>query len=1553
MKATFIFRNVGDADKAGIIFQVSYLVKTGDVTKIEIKEYNLSIMPNQETAQEIDFGTALADQEILVLVRDSAGKIIAQKNFILKSIDGQKQQIEFVINKPDTDSTTALQERKPVFVYGRLVDKKGIHNMEDIQIIISVKRGDIENLIPLTSVRTEAQGYFFIDYPDEYFTEAVALIGLELVENPISIKLEKKTIKEKDVNGQEVDKEVSFFSHRIILIAELKDNIITKEATTDCGCHANEFQEKKALEEFSFYSLVRTSQPEIKGYILKEEDEITLDEVLKDLIFISPELIEALKNLTINIKVSPVRAVKSQLVPNINTTINRARRTANTEDDYVEPLKHIKIKKEVLRNFLKEEKTLSKDNVSKLFAQNESAIIERALNPAAQRTQSLSSRVELDAIHSIDWDDEPTIYQAVEIAHGHLLQYKSEWIADGYSLGDLLYSLPLAPGQKKQIVVYDWERRESASNMQTIDFEENLYNSLSRDRDILEITKGIVQENVSGGSSASTKAIGGGIGGFAGVLFGVAGGASKANSTAWQNSLRQTSASDQQKLRDRITQSASAVRSMRSTVIQTVSQGERFEVSSESVANYNHCHAITIQYYEVLRHFKIRQRFADAREVLFVPLLMSQFDLKKALRWRETLQAALIDRRLTSGFDSGDRVLHEWKDTGFPSGTFASENIITASGSLRIQFVIQRPRDKYDGGKAILDSAAWSFYNNLFGANFAEEFYRNYLENQERKDDIFHSELGEKIARKFIANLTFVVLDETNKPIGTIPIDAALTSRYYKDGILNVRLNWNDAPFFAREKIHYLKISSSIFSNLPTGSFLTVHSGYMRYKTKHFKGNLFQYQYLGDDLTNTDGVIIYAGPTMEELKDPRKEDLVVVNKLIAHLNDNLEYYHKALWMNMTPERRFMLLDGIILNGKGEGKSVASLVQNDLLTIVGNSLVLPVARGLNLDPEFGLNESLTEFYMTAAAEPISVSVPTKGVFAEAVMGKCNSCEKIDESRFWRWEESPIPDSPTAITPINTDSRRAEPGNLQPQQLPSAIVNIQNAPNAPDPTGLAGTLGLLGQNNLFKDITGLEGNQRNAMQALQSSLDTAKAFAQEAGKLEVQGMQEASKIAIQKEMGRKLDKALSTIENDPNLSGEQKKELKEKAFNAYLGAGATTQEIAKNPKVEEFKQRVKSIDDMVKDKIISPEQGKEIKEKEIKRFTENTESKPIASLEGIERTSDTAAKNNTSIELDSMGNVKVTPMNTKIAGDKFVLPPDIQYRYSSAIHLLNEEPDDIAANEIMNIGEILLFNFPVNGSSLIPSHITLLEEVAAFFGLENRAKLIIEGHASQTGPESNNLILSEVRAKTVFDYLTEDAATLRVNPNQIIETIGVGSYEPIIDKMGNEEKLNRSVLIKFAFPQIISSIPEPKPDGSKDWRIKIELSIGAGIGTGIGIGGKLIKVQISSRDEDYDAGGNFVLAGVGAEFIGAGFEFSADLGNSVNFSTKDMIKIEDFNHASFRLSSSGGGAFLEYNKTSLAFPSLGVNRINVGGWSLGVSANFTFKNKIWGFLQNIDI
>src|SRR5690349_15676550 len=118
----------------------------------------------------------------------------------------------------------------------------------------------------------------------------------------------------------------------------------------------------------------------------------------------------------------------------------------------------------------------------------------------------LRNRIDLN--NPIVWEDDGkqlSLYQAVTVATGHILHYKSEFKADGYSLGDLIYSLPLAPGQKKQIVVFDASHRLMGSETQSISQAERLAAGIANEREITSQLGGRISEQLRGSSSANTS----------------------------------------------------------------------------------------------------------------------------------------------------------------------------------------------------------------------------------------------------------------------------------------------------------------------------------------------------------------------------------------------------------------------------------------------------------------------------------------------------------------------------------------------------------------------------------------------------------------------------------------------------------------------------------------------------------------------------------------------------------------------------------------------------------------------------------------------------------------------------------------------------------------------------------------------------------------------------------------------------------------------------------------------------------------------------------------
>src|SRR6185312_8542064 len=312
------------------------------------------------------------------------------------------------------------------------------------------------------------------------------------------------------------------------------------------------------------------------------------------------------------------------------------------------------------------------------------------VNPAKGRTPIATGNLP-------QWDAQPKTYQAATIAHGHLLEWRQVWRADGYSLGDLLYSLPLAPGQKRQVVMVDWNRFETGVRTESRTVAESFSADLSRDRDVAEIVNSTITESIRAGSSTRTWGGGGGIGlgiPFSGGFFGlgVAGGGGGSEGDAWQNSARSLSASAGQNISDRTQQAATAVRSQRATVVTSRQQNESVSVTAEVVANYNHCHSMTVEYFEVLKHYRVDLELAAVRECLFIPLQMTRFDEMKALRWRDPLSQFLRNDNLAGGFDAIERILTSYVDSDLPLARYADEAVTELWGELRVELNIRRPR---------------------------------------------------------------------------------------------------------------------------------------------------------------------------------------------------------------------------------------------------------------------------------------------------------------------------------------------------------------------------------------------------------------------------------------------------------------------------------------------------------------------------------------------------------------------------------------------------------------------------------------------------------------------------------------------------------------------------------------------------------------------------------------------------------------------------------------------------------------------------------------------
>lgn len=295
---------------------------------------------------------------------------------------------------------------------------------------------------------------------------------------------------------------------------------------------------------------------------------------------------------------------------------------------------------------------------------------------------------------------------------GYLAAIHQKWINAGTHLGEILHSLALAPGESRNIAVLDWYRRQRSSRREDTTAAEELRAEFLQTRALNEVVQTTANEHLYGSTEvdATTKTTGAGLVG--GKASGAATGGSvstdllalvglpiKAASSALastvnsiggslvysngsvQGTLKSETTGERtvtgevvQNISDATVQNASNVRSVMSTVVVEDEQSGRQRALTRNVTNYNHSHALTIQYYEVLHSYRIDTTVDSLSPVLFLPFGPITFQIKLIKDYWYIFGRA-IRRALPGRFIEYDQVVKDFNP---------QNEAFDASGDLRI-----------------------------------------------------------------------------------------------------------------------------------------------------------------------------------------------------------------------------------------------------------------------------------------------------------------------------------------------------------------------------------------------------------------------------------------------------------------------------------------------------------------------------------------------------------------------------------------------------------------------------------------------------------------------------------------------------------------------------------------------------------------------------------------------------------------------------------------------------------------------------------------------------
>ncbi|OJF15939.1 hypothetical protein [Couchioplanes caeruleus] len=616
---------------------------------------------------------------------------------------------------------------------------------------------------------------------------------------------------------------------------------------------------------------------------------------------------------------------------------------------------------------------------------------------------------------------------------GVVHEYAVRWFQLGHSLGGIVHSVPLAPGESVNLAVIDWSRADDAARDEDTKVTEQLLHDQRRDRTITETVDAALSEYQGGSSSMSGLAGSAGASGSIGVagaavgLSGAIGGASSAS-----RGRRDLSSQTVQRVSDHITQASSAVRELRSTVVVHSTQAEREVIETRTVVNYNHAHALTVLYYEVLRHFRVATALERERPAVFVRTRVDWFDgaddaaTAVAARFAGTIRAALLDPTLSGHVDALIRTVHRRQvHTAVPAPPARPEPPL-----VYFRFAIRTGGVSATGGS----NQRVEIRGTFIGPGGATGLVNRAL------GDI--DTLGYPGAFEATDHTYVFVAGVSPAPPrnGSVPwgdVDAILLGVAPENcdvGIQRITLTARDAD--GREHplldMDYRGSGGDLFVTQPTSILLP--------------------------LNRPAGTGAPAVPPAGEL-----DDLARTGELLAHLRANPLHYGRALLVALGPAERERWLAGIRLP---DNSSVLEHVENRLVEFAGPWVCFPC-----VDPAWA-DQIRTSAGETPPEPPVEnlITLPARGAFAEARLGHCSAAEEIDNSRFWDWQSSPIPHLAPEIAPVQPVQPQPQNPDLTPSPLPSPVVNIVNPAPAPDPTGMAAALAAIATPNIFRDMSG---------------------------------------------------------------------------------------------------------------------------------------------------------------------------------------------------------------------------------------------------------------------------------------------------------------------------------------------------------------------------------------------------------------------------------------------------------------------------------------------------
>lgn len=706
-------------------------------------------------------------------------------------------------------------------------------------------------------------------------------------------------------------------------------------------------------------------------------------------------------------------------------------------------------------------------------------MVHRLVEPQLKKRGIKSTRTKLNEaldIHEFKenlYNNQENLALAGTLGIGYALNMHQAWVPDGFALGNLLYSLVLAPGEEQRLIVREHKEAYTVSDdANATDRVHDSYSNSQVDNETAAFNNAVSRYSTAHSDSAySAQAKSSGkakINFFQGI--GASSSASSTNSgSSYANSSQRDSYDEAshaaQNFQTSIKTESERIASANRTSIRVATSEESESVSSRIVANHNHSHVMTVQYWEVARRYRLETCIDGIELLLFIPLELIRFmpdkDYTKKAFSEYTLQ--LNDESTTKNFNKENfeyryKNILKYYDTiepHVPVKYRSGLNLIKKFAALpywgvqKISSTTQKYYVTITGGFCEFDNLTATIYFNNGSRpvqGILTEFSTSSLKkagggNPHTRKETIEAITSARRNKEGTASFAFTLPYTCSKEdISQIKIYNNVNSWKY-----TLSQSLSDMTESEREAIsRYEQIININKSNKIYRSLLALYSRCLPecYSSPEVSFSSWELHSFGDleiEIKNADGEIgsgtlgysalnIYIDNTYPTL---RLTDIQKIEETFHHIVSDTMYYSQVVWSSLSDDERIILLEpytieidnlnriasseNSINNIYNKTRSISLLNCVNAKNIVGfygNCMMLPFTFPKELAELVGktagdIQDELYRYHACNFRVPSTViSIPTDGMVGEAVLGATNVSEKIDITRFWNWKDSDI-------------------------------------------------------------------------------------------------------------------------------------------------------------------------------------------------------------------------------------------------------------------------------------------------------------------------------------------------------------------------------------------------------------------------------------------------------------------------------------------------------------------------------------------------------------------